>query len=881
MQVAGEPRSGGPISRADTITLHPRDTIDFYATLIGQRSSWKYLDDGSDQGAAWRDPDFDDGDWRSGRAQLGYGDGDESTRIQSGPSDDKHITTYFRHTFHVPLRSEYDGVQVQLMRDDGAVVYLNGHEVARSNMPSGAITADTTASSTVSGSTESSFFRFTLDATRLEPGENVVAVEVHQVSPTSSDMSFDLSLMGGSVRTTRQTIYYTLDETDPRQTDNSIRPSAIRYANGFSLPKSKTVWARSLSGTTWSPLAIASFEVIDPALEAIDDEIVVDENATATELADGARSVLDNDIGLQNAPVRVTLVRGPQFARQFQLNQDGSFEYEHNGQESHADSFTYRVTDALGNSDLGTVDITVLPVSDTTPVAVADEISVDEGRVTTRLSNFSTSVLANDVGLVDAPILITLERDPEYSSDFTLNDDGTFSYRHDGSETRSDSFAYRITDNDGQFAIGEVQITIRPVSDASPIAFADQIVVDERAEVTELDGGHLSVLWNDSGLIDTPIQVTLRTPPQFAADFQLNNDGTFLYRHDGGDAVSDQFTYSVRDNEFQTSTATVRVKITPVDEGPPIAVADVILVDEGRSTSQLSDGGQSVIENDTSLLDGPYTVRLHEGPQSASRFFLQRDGTFFYQHDGSEVFTDSFRYRLEDRDGDVSVGLVDISINPVSDATPIARDDTILVSWGGQADTLASGAASVLDNDQRLHDGPVQVSVVAAPSHAEQFSLFDDGNFTYVHDGGNQLSDQFRYRITDNDGQISEANVDITIEHLFGQGDVNEDHRIDHLDLNVLGKAVAENRNDDQLDLDQNGSVNPNDIDYLITKILQTAPGDVNLNGDVSFHDFLVLSMNFGQRNVGWQDGDVDLDGVIGFSDFLILSHSFGFGTEF
>ena len=748
-------------------------------------------------------------------------------------------------------------------------------------MPGGSITADTTASSTVSGGTESSFFRFTLDASRLEPGENVVAVEVHQVSPTSSDVSFDLSLMGGAARTTRQTIYYTLDDSDPRQADNSISPSAVRYSNGFSLPKSKTVRARSLSGTTWSPLAIANFEVIDPALEAIDDQIVVHEDDTTTELADGAQSVLVNDIGLQNSPVRVTLVRGPQFARRFQLNQDGSFEYVHNGQESHGDSFTYRVTDALGNSDVGTVDITVLPVSDTTPLAVADEIVVDEGRVTTRLSNFSSSVLDNDMGLVDAPIQLTLERTPEHSSNFTLNDDGTFSYRHDGSETRTDSFAYRITDNDGQVAIGEVQISIRPVSDAAPTAFADQIVVNEGAEVTELLGGQASVLWNDSGLIDTPIHVTLRTPPQFAADFQLNSDGTFVYRHDGGDAVSDQFTYSVRDNEFQTSTATVRVNITPVDEGPPMAVADVILADEGRSTSRLSDGGRSVIENDTSLLDGPYTIILHEGPKAASRFFLQRDGTFFYQHDGSEVFTDSFRYRLEDRDGDVSVGQVDISINPVSDATPIARDDTILVNWGGEVSMLASGAASVLDNDQHLHDVPVQVSVVSAPSHAKQFSLFDDGSFTYVHDGGNELNDQFRYRITDNDGQISEANANITIEYLFGQGDVNEDHRIDHLDLNVLGKAVAENRHDDQLDLDQNGSVNPNDIDYLITKILQTAPGDVNLNGDVSFHDFLVLSMNFGQRDVGWQDGDVDLDGVIGFSDFLFLSQNFGFGTDF
>lgn len=60
--------------------------------LIARGADWHYLDDGSNQGTAWRETDFDDSGWDSGPAQLGFGDGDEDTVIASG-----HITYYFRH----------------------------------------------------------------------------------------------------------------------------------------------------------------------------------------------------------------------------------------------------------------------------------------------------------------------------------------------------------------------------------------------------------------------------------------------------------------------------------------------------------------------------------------------------------------------------------------------------------------------------------------------------------------------------------------------------------------------------------------------------------------------------------------------------------------
>ncbi|MDY6838475.1 MAG: metallophosphoesterase family protein [Thermodesulfobacteriota bacterium] len=165
-------------------------------TLVALGETWTYKDDGSDQQGAWRTYPFDDSGWSSGAAQLGYGDGDEATTVgYGGNSNSKYITTYFRKTFSVSDPSLYKCLKLRLLRDDGAIVYINDHEVGRSNMPDGMITYQTPASEVVGGDDESRVFVTFLDPVVLSAGgSNIIAVEIHQISQTSSDISFDLEL---------------------------------------------------------------------------------------------------------------------------------------------------------------------------------------------------------------------------------------------------------------------------------------------------------------------------------------------------------------------------------------------------------------------------------------------------------------------------------------------------------------------------------------------------------------------------------------------------------------------------------------------------------------------------------------------------------------
>jgi len=206
--------SDGELSASDELLISvTRSAGD--VTLLPLGSIWRYLDTGVDQGIAWRAPGFVDSTWKSGPAQLGYGDGDETTVVGFGPdSGNKHITTYFRTRFNVVGLASIQSLSLGIVRDDGPVVYLNGVEVYRNNLPESDIVFGSLANSAIGGADESALNEAPIDLAALREGENVVAVEMHQNAPGSSDLSFDLQLMAKRLPTNiRPTVNVGADRT--------------------------------------------------------------------------------------------------------------------------------------------------------------------------------------------------------------------------------------------------------------------------------------------------------------------------------------------------------------------------------------------------------------------------------------------------------------------------------------------------------------------------------------------------------------------------------------------------------------------------------------------------------------------------------------------
>jgi hypothetical protein len=172
------------------------------SVLIPAGSVWKYWDAVTNEMPGWTGLTFDDSAWRSGPAELGYGDAPgrpEATVVGYGPNaSNRYITTYFRHSFYVADPSIYRSLSFNVLRDDGAVVYLNSKEVFRSNMTPGPVTINTAAINNTAEDGTIFFPSPAISAAYLAAGENVVAVEIHQSSGTSSDISFDLELIGST-----------------------------------------------------------------------------------------------------------------------------------------------------------------------------------------------------------------------------------------------------------------------------------------------------------------------------------------------------------------------------------------------------------------------------------------------------------------------------------------------------------------------------------------------------------------------------------------------------------------------------------------------------------------------------------------------------------
>jgi len=204
----------------------PGSVVDF--TSIEAGSDWKYHDVG-DPGTAWRAGNFDDSGWSTGAAPLGFGRIDD-TRIatQVNTTNPRQMTVYLRKSLEVTGASSITAASLKIHADGGAVVYLNGTEVVRDNMPAGVIDFST---SSVDDGVEGVFDTYPIDHTLFIEGTNTIAIEVHNRSVGSNDMVIDLALGG----------------------------SRLNAASPIPINATTTVRARSLDDGVWSALNEATF----------------------------------------------------------------------------------------------------------------------------------------------------------------------------------------------------------------------------------------------------------------------------------------------------------------------------------------------------------------------------------------------------------------------------------------------------------------------------------------------------------------------------------------------------------------------------------------------------------------------------------------------
>ncbi len=256
---------------------------------------------------------------------------------------------------------------------------------------------------------------------------------------------------------------------------------------------------------------------------------------------------VDRDIlqAVLSEPSRGTLV----------LNPDGSLTYTPEENFWGQDSFTYKVLDpSEAESNVATVTITVTAVDD--PVDAVDDSYTTSEDMTLTVS--APGVLEND-SYPDGFGSLDVVTEPENGS-VTLNEDGSFTYTPNPNFHGTDSFVYRLTDDDGDSDTATVTITVNPVNDP-PVANDDTATTDEDTSV------EINVLDNDTDVDDTldPTTVTITVPPQHGSVSVNTTTGVVTYTPAGDYYGPDSFKYTVKDNGGATSNAaTVTITVNPV-----------------------------------------------------------------------------------------------------------------------------------------------------------------------------------------------------------------------------------------------------------------------------------------------------------------------------
>lgn len=441
-------------------------------------------------------------------------------------------------------------------------------------------------------------------------------------------------------------------------------------------------------------------------------------------------------------------------------------------------NFTLSVTarSEAPNGDIAdtgaTIAVTVDPVDDP-PVATADSYSVDEGATLLGTAGIAgTGVLGNDTDIDGDPLTTAITIAPTFASAFSLAADGSFSYTHDGSENFSDTFVYDLDDGTSTRS-ATVTLTITPQNDNTTVTNPDSYALPEGGSLATSAGlAGDGVLGNDTDA-DMPgdtLAVTLVTSPTRASSFTLLADGSFAYTHDGSENFTDSFAYEVNDGTNTSATANVTLTITPINDNITATAADLYVIDEGATLATTAGlAGDGVLGNDSDPdlpVDTLSVSQVGPGPAYASAFTLNADGSFTYQHDGSENLSDAFSYTVGDGIHVSATTAVTITMNPVNDNTPTAADD----SYSADEGTTLTGTAGlagtgVLSNDSDL-DQPGDthlVSVVTAPTNASAFTLSGDGSFSYTHNGSENFVDSFTYQVSDGVNTSAFATVNLTL----------------------------------------------------------------------------------------------------------------------
>ena len=606
--------------------------------LISSGSTWLFLDDGSDPGNDWIDLEFDDEFWSVGDGKFGYGDDNETTTISFGDdADDKHPTTFFRHWFDVDEIDRVESLELGLLRDDGAAVYINGVEVVRSNLAPDAGFEDFS-TDVVGGDDELTYFNFDVDSSVLRDGDNLIAVEVHQTSATSSDLGFDLNL-SAKLSAPTSILSNDVDVDGDELSVVLISPpnnGFLEFNQDGSFiyrPKlnyeGEDSFEYAISDGEFSDTAKVSIEIQpgqnDLPVSAGEVFEVAEDSSLQVEASEG---VLENDYDPDGVDMIALLKTDPKHGS-LSFSNDGSFVYVPDPNYYGEDKFTYEVSDLVGNAPPVTATINVIPSNDV-PIANDDVYLCPPN---TDLIIPINSLISNDLDPDGDELVVNLLTSPEEGLLTDLGD-GEFKYTPTPDFSGVLDFEYLVSD--GELNSEPAKVSIR-INDAPQGLIKRYVVYEDSVLIKEAKFGLLA---KSSDLEEDNLTAVLIKEPE-SGSLSLSRDGGFTYTPNPDFSGLDTFEFAVNDGYQNSQSIQALIYVIDVDDAP-VSEDDEFFVLVGQSISILPENG--LLKNDTDIEGHSAEVSLVEY-LGDGELTLRPDGSFDYKPAESFYGKDSFTYR--------------------------------------------------------------------------------------------------------------------------------------------------------------------------------------------------------------------------------------------
>ena len=267
-------------------------------------------------------------------------------------------------------------------------------------------------------------------------------------------------------------------------------------------------------------------------------------------------------------------------------NPDGTSTYRPDPEYSGPDSYDYTVNGRNGDASTGTVSVIVNPVDDL-PVAVSDLATVaEDGAVT-------SAVLANDTGIAEAPLSVTIAAGPANGS-VTVNPDLTITYAPAPNFFGADTYAYTVADFDGDMSTASVGVTVTSVNDPPLAAGAYTPAVIGVPMDIALRGSDVDHCELAFTLVSAPALGTFSGPLALPCAPGSPSSDRATISYTASATGFDSFTFRVQDAEGASSDGVVSIVVTAsgaallgvhTEARTAFGVDDAETLDDGSCTS--------------------------------------------------------------------------------------------------------------------------------------------------------------------------------------------------------------------------------------------------------------------------------------------------------